>query len=53
VIANIGAGGTELDHTLRAERGWRGRYVPVDRGTGHAGLDLDRWVPPRRWDWFA
>ena len=27
--------------------------MPVDRWTGPAGLDLDRWVPPRRWDWFA
>jgi hypothetical protein len=53
VVADIGAGGTELDYLLRAERGWRGRYVPVDRWTGPEGLDLDRWVPPRRWDWFA
>jgi hypothetical protein len=34
VVADIGAGGTELDYMLRAERGWRGRYVPVDRWTG-------------------
>jgi hypothetical protein len=52
-LADVGAGGTELDYLLRAQRGWRGRYLPVDRWTGSPGLDLDRWVPPRRWDWFA
>jgi hypothetical protein len=52
-LADIGAGCTELDYLLRAERGWRGRYVPVDRWTGPAEFDLDHWVPPRRWDWFA
>jgi len=52
-LADIGAGRTELDYLLRTERGWRGRYVPVDRWTGPDGLDLDTWVPPRRWDWFA
>ncbi len=52
-LADIGAGRTELDYLLRAERGWRGRYVPVDRWTGPDGLDLDCWVPHRRWDWFA
>jgi hypothetical protein len=52
-LADIGAGRTELDYLLRAERGWRGRYVPVDRWTGPADLELDLWVPRRRWDWFA
>lgn len=52
-VADIGAGGTELDYLLRAERGWRGRYLPVDRWTGPDGLDLECWVPLRRWDWFA
>jgi hypothetical protein len=51
VVADIGAGHTELDVCLRQTHGWRGRYVPVDRWT--APIDLDAWTPPVRWDWFA
>lgn len=52
-LADIGAGGTELDYLLRTQHGWRGRYLPVDRWTGPVDLDLEHWVPPRCWDWFA
>lgn len=52
-VADVGTGHTEFDYLLRTGHGWRGRYVPVDRWTGPADLDLDCWVPPRRWDWFA
>lgn len=50
-LADIGAGHTELDVCLRTAHGWRGRYVPVDRWTGH--VDLETWKPPMRWDWVA
>lgn len=50
-LADVGAGYTELDVCLRTGRGWRGRYVPVDRWTGP--VDLERWTPPVRWDWIA
>lgn len=50
-VADIGAGNTELDVWLRTEHGWRGRYVPVDRWTGE--VDLNNWMPPRRWEWVA
>jgi hypothetical protein len=35
--------------TIRARQpAVEGRTAPLA-----AGLDLDCWVPPRRWDWFA
>lgn len=42
---DLGAGWTELDFCLRAEYGWRGRYIPVDAGI--SAVDLDRWTPER------
>lgn len=50
-IVDVGAGWTELDYCLRAEYGWRGRYVPVDGGVD--GTDLNDWVPPRRAEFFV
>lgn len=47
-VADIGAGWTELDFCLRAEFGWRGRYIPVDGGID--GTDLETWTPPRTVD---
>lgn len=44
-VYDIGAGFTEFDYTLRAEWGWRGRYIPVDGAID--GTDLDEWTPPR------
>lgn len=52
-LADIGAGCTELDFYLRVHRRWRGRYLPIDRWTGSEELDLECWMPPRRWDWFV
>lgn len=51
IVVDVGAGGTELDVCLRVDWGWRGRYVPVDAWLD--GVDLNRWTPPRRFDWFT
>lgn len=50
-VMDIGAGWTEFDYTLRAEYGWKGRYIPIDGGID--GTDLNTWAPPRRADWFV
>jgi len=50
-IFDVGAGMTEFDYTLRAEYGWRGRYIPVDGGID--GTDLNYWTPPREAHWFV
>lgn len=44
-VYDLGAGWTELDYTLRAEYGWRGRYIPIDAGI--AEVDLNHWTPER------
>lgn len=49
-VVDVGAGWTEFDYTLRAEFGWKGRYIPIDGGID--GVDLEVWEPPRRADWF-
>lgn len=50
-VVDIGAGMTEFDYTLRAEYGFRGRYIPVDGGID--GTDLNEWVPPRDAHFFV
>lgn len=50
-VFDVGAGMTEFDYCLRAEYGWRGRYIPIDGGID--GTDLNRWVPPREAHWFV
>lgn len=44
-VMDVGAGMTEFDYTLRAEYGFRGRYIPVDGGID--GTDLNHWMPAR------
>lgn len=48
-LLDVGAGMTELDYVLRAEHGWRGRYIPLDAGVGD--IDLETWVPYRPVEW--
>lgn len=50
-VVDIGAGMTEFDYTLRAEYGWRGRYIPVDGGID--GTDLNVWKPARDAHFFV
>jgi hypothetical protein len=50
-VVDVGAGMTEFDYTLRAEYGWRGRYIPVDGGID--GTDLNVWIPPREAHFFV
>jgi hypothetical protein len=50
-IVDVGAGMTELDYCLRAEYGWRGRYIPVDGGID--GVNLNDWTPPREAHFFV
>lgn len=50
-IFDVGAGMTEFDYTLRAEYGWRGRYIPIDGGID--GTDLNHWIPARKGHWFV
>jgi hypothetical protein len=50
-VVDLGAGMTEFDYTLRAEYGWRGRYIPIDGGID--GTDLNAWSPPRDAHFFV
>lgn len=50
-VFDVGAGMTEFDYCLRAEYGWRGRYIPVDGGID--GTDLNHWLPPREGHFFV
>lgn len=50
-VIDVGAGWTEFDYTLRAEYGWKGRYIPIDGGID--GTDLERWWPSRYVDWVV
>lgn len=50
-IMDVGAGWTEFDYTLRAEYGWKGRYIPIDGGID--GTDIETWDPEREVDWFV
>lgn len=50
-VFDVGAGMTEFDYTLRAEYGFRGRYIPIDGGID--GTDLNAWIPPRDGHWFV
>jgi len=42
-VVDVGAGMTEFDYCLRAEYGFRGRYIPVDGGID--GTDIRTWQP--------
>lgn len=50
-IIDVGAGWTELDHCLRVEGDWRGRYIPVDGSID--ATDLEVWNPPREAEYFV
>jgi hypothetical protein len=50
-IFDVGAGMTEFDYCLRAEYGWRGRYIPIDGGID--GTDIEQWIPHRSAHWFV
>lgn len=50
-VFDIGAGMTEFDYTLRAEFGFRGRYIPIDGGID--GTNLNTWTPTRNGHWFV
>jgi hypothetical protein len=52
LLVDLGAGLTELDYALRAEYGWRGRYVPMDAWVD-GRFDLDTWRPARPVGWYA
>ncbi|MGV9557565.1 phosphopantetheine-binding protein [Streptomyces sp. NPDC003401] len=52
LLVDLGAGLTELDYTLRAEYGWRGRYVPLDAWVDGT-FDLTTWRPARPVGWYA
>lgn len=42
-VVDVGAGMTEFDYCLRAEFGFRGRYIPIDGGID--GTDIRTWQP--------
>lgn len=50
-LCDVGAGWTELDYILRAEHGWRGRYLPLDAGL--FPVDLETWTPYRTVEWYV
>ncbi|WP_163010753.1 acyl carrier protein [Streptomyces dangxiongensis] len=52
ILVDLGAGLTELDYVLRAEYGWRGRYVAMDVWVDGT-FDLDTWRPARPVGWYA
>lgn len=43
LIVDVGAGTCDLDHYLRTEIGWRGKYLPYDGAV--QGIDLNVWEP--------
>lgn len=49
LLMDLGAGMCDFDFYLRTVRGWKGRYLPVDRAID--GGDLDEYIPP--WSQFA
>lgn len=48
LIVDVGAGTCQFDHYLRTQRGWTGRYLPVDAVV--CGTDLETWRPQVRAD---
>jgi hypothetical protein len=44
LLADLGAGRCDFDFYLRAVRGWKGRYLPVDASIDGVNLD-DGWHP--------
>ncbi len=44
LLADLGAGTCDFDVYLRAVRGWKGRYLPVDASIDGVDLD-DGWYP--------
>lgn len=43
LIYDVGAGSCDMDHYLRTEHGWRGKYCPVDGAID--GVNLEYWLP--------
>lgn len=43
VVLDVGAGSCDMDHYLRIECNWRGKYIPVDGLLD--GTDLNVWTP--------
>ncbi|WP_369225920.1 acyl carrier protein [Streptomyces sp. R39] len=52
ILVDLGAGLTELDFFLRAEYGWRGRYLAMDAWVDGT-FDFDTWRPVRPVGWYA
>lgn len=50
-IVDLGAGMCDLDYTLR-QRGWFGRYVPVD-GDLDPSVNLETWYPTFGCDFYV
>lgn len=50
-LVDVAAGWTELDYCLRADLGWKGRYIPVDMAID--GTDVEHWVPHLDAEWFV
>jgi hypothetical protein len=51
IIYDLGAGHCQFDYYLRAERNWRGIYVPID---GHIdGTNLQTWKPKQQPDIYV
>jgi hypothetical protein len=51
LIVDVGAGMCDLDYVLR-QRGWFGRYLPVDASIDPA-IDLDVWFPTFEADFYV
>jgi hypothetical protein len=51
LLVDVGAGSCHFGHYLSAERGWRGRYLPVDAVLD--GTDLETWEPRMHADYFT
>jgi len=46
LLADLGAGGCDFDFYLRAVRGWKGRYLPVDASIDGTDLEQLGWTYP-------
>ena len=44
IVVDVGAGSCDMDHYLRTEHKWRGKYIPFDGALGSG--DLNTWTAP-------
>jgi hypothetical protein len=56
LVVDVGAGSCDMDHFLRTQGGWRGKYLPIDGAT--YGIDFNnlfphQYLPEAAADWYV